>query len=57
MDNHTATELAYKNGYAKGVKEFAERLRIDLLKTNMDYYYVEKQIMATAKEMVGADNA
>ena len=27
MDNHTATELAYKNGYAKGVKDFAERLR------------------------------
>ena len=26
MDKHTATELAYKNGYANGVKEFAEKI-------------------------------
>ena len=27
MDIHTATEQAYKNGYADGMKEFAERLK------------------------------
>ena len=27
MDIHLATEQAYKNGYEKGVKDFAERLR------------------------------
>ena len=26
MDKHDATEQAYKNGYATGVREFAERL-------------------------------
>lgn len=26
MDIHTATEIAYKNGYADGMKDFAERL-------------------------------
>ena len=26
MDKHTATELAYKNGYEAGKKEFADKL-------------------------------
>lgn len=26
MDRHTATELAYKNGYKAGKKEFADKL-------------------------------
>ena len=27
MDKHTACELAYKNGYNKALKEFAEKLK------------------------------
>lgn len=27
MKTHDATEEAYKNGYAKGIKDFAERLK------------------------------
>ena len=27
MKIHEATEQAYKNGYAKGIKDFAERLK------------------------------
>lgn len=26
MDNHTATEQAYKNGYERGSKEMAEKI-------------------------------
>lgn len=32
MDMHTATELAYKNGYADGKKEVAKEILSDLKK-------------------------
>jgi hypothetical protein len=32
MDKHTATELAYKNGYEAGKKEFADKLASIILK-------------------------
>ena len=32
MDNHTATEIAYKNGYEAGKKEFADKLASIVLK-------------------------
>jgi hypothetical protein len=31
MDEHTATELAYKNGYEKGIKEFYRKLHSEIL--------------------------
>lgn len=55
MDNHTATELAYKNGYANGVKEFAERLK-DRAEECWDGAITHLEIDEVAKEMVGADN-
>ena len=32
MDKHTATELAYRNGYETGKKEFADKLASIILK-------------------------
>ena len=62
MDNHTATELAYKNGYAKGyadgVKEFAERLKekFTLQWCGSKYGIIHGWIDSLVKEMVGDDN-
>ena len=60
MDKHTATELAYKNGYAKGyadgVKEFAERLQQVFYSDDAGDVCLRKIINHIAKEMVGADN-
>jgi hypothetical protein len=57
MDEHTATELAYKNGYANGVKEFADRLRKVAFRgfwETRDYVEVD-QIDDIEYEMVGGD--
>lgn len=63
MDKHTATELAYKNGYAKGyadgVKEFAKKLKGEMLGKHCVHFNFEITnaiIDILAKEMVGADN-
>ena len=58
MDKHTATEMAYKNGYANGVKEFAERLKkkFTLQWCGSKYGIIHGWIDNLVKEMVGADN-
>ena len=57
-DTHWSNERAYKNGYAKGVKEFANRLKEmasqGFWETNS--YVGTDQIDDLVKEMVGADN-
>lgn len=59
MDKHTATEMAYKNGYAKGVKEFAERLKekFTLQWCGSKFGIIHGWIDSLVKEMVGDDNA
>jgi hypothetical protein len=39
MDIYTATELAYKNGYAAGVKEFANYLKEHSCSYDLDNYH------------------
>lgn len=66
MDEHTATELAYKNGYEKGyadaVHVFAERLKAHKYQSNdwshgeHPFVVEESDIDYIAKEMRGADN-
>lgn len=65
MKVHEATEQAYKNGYAKGVKEFAERLKEKAIEKRFvcsrafvrtEYTITEESFDNLAKEMVGADN-
>ena len=62
---HWATEQAYKNGYAKGVKEFALQLQANITINNthdgyldlaIDYGCLMEDINDLVKEMVGADN-
>lgn len=55
---HWATEAAYNNGYAKGVKEFAERLKEELTgwETDPTDEEIKWVIDNLVKEMVGADN-
>ena len=61
MDKHTATEVAYKNGYEKGynqgVKDFAERAKTYYKNTSgrplpdtIEYY-----LTLIAKEMIKED--
>ena len=53
-----ALEQAYKNGYAKGVKEFAERLKGEMLGKHCVHFNFEITnaiIDNLVKEMVGAD--
>ena len=57
MDKHTATEMAYKNGYANGVKEFAEKV-FELFPDDKNFTTISRfTIKHILKEMVGADNA
>lgn len=42
MDRHTATEVAYKNGYEKGKEEFADKLASIILQ--------KKEATAKARE-------
>ncbi len=57
MDKHTATELAYKNGYDNGVKEFAERI-FEAFPSDMNYTTISRLLVKTIlKGLVGADNA
>ena len=67
MNEHSATEQAYKNGYEKGradaVKEFAERLKKcvrDIAKIDFQdgYYYLigEAFFDNIVIEMVGEEN-
>ena len=55
MEVERLTEIAYKNGYAKGVKEFAERLK-DKAGESWDGAITEWEIDDVAEEMVSADN-
>ena len=57
-DCYWATEQAHKNGYAKGVKEFAERLKekFTLQWCGSKYGIIHSWIDNLVKEMVGADN-
>ena len=51
-----ALEQAYKNGYAKGVKEFAKKV-FDLFPYDKTFTTISKStIKHILKEMVGADN-
>ena len=53
---HWASEAAYNNGYAKGVKEFAEKV-FELFPADKDFTTISRfTIKHTLKEMVGADN-
>ena len=57
MDEYTACEQSYKNGYDKGVKEFADRLRKVAFRgfwETRDYVEVD-QIDDIEYEMVGGD--
>ena len=49
MDKHTATELAYKNGYETGKKEFADKLASIILK--------KKEATAKTRETYSKDDA
>ena len=55
-DTHWSNERAYKNGYAKGVKEFAERLHKELDFCAYDADDMKCVIDRVKEEMVGADN-
>lgn len=48
MDKHTATELAYKNGYEKGSREFADKLASIILQ--------KKEVTANARETYFKDD-
>lgn len=48
MDKHTATELAYKNGYEKGKEEFADKLASIVLQ--------KKEAAAKARETYFKDD-
>lgn len=48
MDKHTATELAYKNGYEAGKKDFADELAAIILK--------KKEAAAKAREAYSKDD-
>lgn len=65
MKVHEATERAYKNGYAKGVKEFAERLKEKAIVNGFvcsgalvrtEYTISKESLDNLVKEMEGADN-
>jgi hypothetical protein len=58
MDEYTACEQSYKNGYADGVKEFADRLRKAALGGFWDTrkYVDVDQIDDTEYELVGDGN-
>lgn len=53
---HWALEQAHKNGYAKGVKEFAERLKQVFYSDDFGDPFIRNIIDEVTKEMVGADN-
>ena len=55
MDNYDATEIAYKNGYAKAVKEFAERLEGKYKNIPMWGAVAVVYMEQILKEMVGAE--
>lgn len=67
IDTHWSNERAYKNGYAKGVKEFAERLKQSANSCAMvqngeevygtkNYQISEIRLDYLVKEKVGTDN-
>ena len=60
MDIYTASECAYKNGYEKGIADFAKRLKenIDngkIYRTVDDYELTITHIKNTAKELTKND--
>lgn len=48
MDTHMATEIAFKNGYEKGKKEFADKLASIILQ--------KKEATAKARETYSKDD-
>lgn len=42
-DHYWATEQAYKNGYAKAVKDFAERLHIEIVDARNSNFKAKKE--------------
>ena len=56
MDKHTATEQAFKNGYSKAVKEFAERLEEKYKNIPMWGAVAVVYMQQILKEMVGDDD-
>ena len=63
MNEHDATEIAYKNGYAKGkidaVLKMAEKLKKwfgDDLQRHYSNYNIHRYIDGITKEMIGANN-
>lgn len=59
MNEHDIAEVAYKNGYAKGIKDFAERLKERKYKSSdwshgeHPFVVEESDIDELAEEMVG----
>ena len=53
MHIHDMTEVAYKNGYKDGVKEFAENVRQTLIDKGFYPAIVKSVMEETEKEMVG----
>lgn len=45
VDEYTATELAYKNGYEAGIKEFADKLCGRLARQLITYTLEKKEII------------
>lgn len=57
MDIYTASEVAYKNGYEAGVKEFAKRLEADFVSyANYGGKNVKFLIKNLAKELTESKN-
>ena len=52
MKEYTATELAYKNGYEAGVREFAERVKNAPSVTNCENEWLCLDIDTIAKELI-----
>ena len=61
MKEYTATELAYKNGYEAGVKEFTERLKASQTITRHSkegqcvYEYDDELIDTIAEKLIGKE--
>lgn len=54
MNEHDATEVAYRNGYKAGVKEFAKTLRARAFNDADGFYIVViDQITELEKELAG----
>lgn len=54
MNIHDMTEEAYKNGYEKGIKDFAEKLRRECHPDSQGFYIILiDQITTLEEKLVG----